>query len=73
MSDTIFEGKNYKPQLQSRTLTISSQLPFQNRFQTGNDRPPHLSLTLHFNLQIEMPKHKSRSEMGLLNTLKGGT
>ena len=31
---------------------------------------PHLSLKLHFNLQIEMPKLKSRSEMGLLNTLQ---
>ena len=35
-----------------------------------NDSPPHLRLNLHFNLQIKMPKRKSRSEMGLLNTLQ---
>ena len=29
-----------------------------------------MSFNLHFNLQIEMPKCKSRSEMGLLNTLQ---
>ena len=34
----------------------------------GNDSPPHLS----FNFQITMPKRKSRSEMGLLNTLQAG-
>ena len=32
----------------------------------GNDSPPHLSP----NLQIEMSKHKLRSEIGLLNTLQ---
>ena len=32
----------------------------------GKDSPPHLSP----NLQIKMPKRKSRSEMGLLNTLQ---
>ena len=32
-----------------------------------NDSPPHLSP----NLQVKMPKRKSRSEMGLLNTLQG--
>ena len=36
----------------------------------GNDSPPHFSPNLQFNLQIKMPKHKSRSEMGLLNTLQ---
>ena len=39
-------------------------------FKRENDSPPHLSPNLHFNLQIEIPKHKSRSEMGLLNTLQ---
>ena len=39
-------------------------------FQMGNDRPPNLSPNLHFNLQTKMPKRKSRSEMGLLNTLQ---
>ena len=39
----------------------------------GNDSPLHLSRpNLHFNLQMEMPKCKLRSEMGLLNTLQGG-
>ena len=33
-------------------------------------RPPHLSPNLYFNLQIKMPKLRSRSEMGLLNTLQ---
>ena len=32
----------------------------------GNDSPPHLSP----NLQIKMTKRKSRSKMGLLNTLQ---
>ena len=36
----------------------------------GNDCPPLLSPNFNFNLQIKMPKHKSRSEMGLLNTLQ---
>ena len=36
----------------------------------GDDSPPPLSPNLHFNLQIELPKRKSRSEMGLLNTLQ---
>ena len=35
----------------------------------GNGSPTHLSANLNFNLQIEMPKRKSRSETGLLNTL----
>ena len=38
----------------------------QNGFQMGNDSPPHLSPNLH----IQMPKRKSRSEMGLLITLQ---
>ena len=38
----------------------------------GNDSPPHLSLNLQLNLQIRISKHKSRSEMGLLNTLQEG-
>ena len=36
----------------------------------GNDSPPHLRPNLNFNLQIKMPKLKSRWEMGLLNTLQ---
>ena len=36
----------------------------------GNDSPPHSIPNLHFNLQIKMLKRKSRSEMGLLNTLQ---
>ena len=40
------------------------------RFQMGIDSPPHLSPNLHFNLQIKMSKRKSRSKMGLLNTLQ---
>ena len=36
----------------------------------SNDSPPHLSPNLRFNLQIKMPKRKSRSETGLLNTLQ---
>ena len=32
----------------------------------GNGSPPHMSP----NLEIKMPKRKSRSEMGLLNTLQ---
>ena len=32
----------------------------------GNDSPPHLSS----NLQIKVPKHILRSDMGLLNTLQ---
>ena len=39
----------------------------------GKDSPPHLSLILHFDLKIEMPKHKSRSEMGLLNVIQVST
>ena len=35
----------------------------------GNYKHPHLSPNLHFNLHIKMPKRKSRSEMGWLNTL----
>ena len=35
-----------------------------------NDSPPHLSSNLHFNSEIKMPKRKSRSIMGLLNTLQ---
>ena len=38
----------------------------------GNDSPPHLSPNLHLNLEIKMPKRKSRSEMGLLNPLQQG-
>ena len=34
-----------------------------------NASPRHLSLKWHFNMQIKIPKRKSRSEMGLLNTL----
>ena len=41
----------------------------------GNESPPHMSSNIinymHLNLQIKMPKHKSRSEIGLLNTLQG--
>ena len=36
----------------------------------GNESPLHLSTNLHFNFQIKVPKRKSRSEMGLLNTLQ---
>ena len=36
----------------------------------GNDSPPHLGPNLQFNLKIKMLKHKSRSEMGLLNILQ---
>ena len=37
----------------------------------GNDSPLHLSRpNLHFNLQMEMPKCKLRSEMEPLNTLQ---
>ena len=35
-----------------------------------NDSSPHLSPNLHLNVQIKMSKGKSRSEMGLLNTLQ---
>ena len=36
----------------------------------GNDSPPHLSPNSNFNLPIKMPKRKSRSEIGLLNSLQ---
>ena len=39
-------------------------------FQMGNDSPPHLNPNFHFNVQMKMLKRKSRSEMGLLNTLQ---
>ena len=45
----------------------------QNEFQMGNDSSPHLRSNLYFNLGIKMPKRKSRSKMGLLNTLQATT
>ena len=54
-------------------LNLHFRLQFggvQIGFQMGNDSPLHLSPNLHFNLKIEMPKRKLRSEMGLLNSLQ---
>ena len=39
----------------------------------GNDSSHHLSPILDLNFQIKKLKHKSRSEMGLLNTLQATT
>ena len=36
----------------------------------GNDSTSHLSPNFQFNMQIKLPKHKWRSQMGLLNTLQ---
>ena len=57
----------------SEKWAISSRFAFGSSILTcskwvSNDSPTRLSLNLHFNFQIKMPKRKLRSKMGLLNT-----